>query len=116
MFPDVNGSKEEKHNNAWSPLNGNACFPVLDCPELSDIHIPALGGQAGVVVKVCQVWVYVHVCRVGRAQREAEPFTQQQQINTRRQRAEYNTFGSRTGQERRGGWTEAAERCKCAHG
>lgn len=99
LYPVVNGSKVEKHNNAWSPSNGNACFAILDCAELSDI--PSAGKRGRIVVKVCQVWFYVHVCLICRVQREAEPFTQQQQINTRRQRAENNTLGSRAGQERR---------------
>jgi len=56
------------------------------------------------------------VCLVCRAQYEAEPFTQQEQINTRKQKAKYNAFGSGIGRERRGGWTKAAERCELAHG
>lgn len=76
-------------------------FSCIRLCRVVTIHIPALGREAGIVVKVCQVWFYVHVCLICRVQREAEPFTQQQQINTRRQRAEYNTLGSRAGQQRR---------------
>lgn len=67
-----------------------------------------LEGLPGLVLCTCGL-----VCR---AQGGAEPFTQQQQINTSKQRAEHNASGSGTGQERRAGWTKAAERGKLAPG